>query len=61
MVLHDDKTEHQSLFAGFSIPCSRDLDGKPPKRKIVGAYSGDKIVCLDRLDATSVPLRGEQL
>jgi len=61
MVLHDAKTEHRSLFAGSSIPCSRDLDGKPPKRKKVGAYSGDEIACLNRLDAASVPFRGEQL
>jgi len=33
LVLHHTKTEHWSLFAGCSNPCSRDQDGKPPKRK----------------------------
>jgi hypothetical protein len=61
MVLHHAKTEHRSLFAGYSNPCSRDLDGKPPKRKKVRVYSGDEIACLDRLDAASVPFRAEKL
>jgi hypothetical protein len=60
MVLHHAKTEHRSLFAGSSNPCSRELEGKTPKKK-VRAYSGDEIACLDRLDAASVPFRAEQL